>query len=132
MAIAACLCLRQFDGSPGVTIAMKGEALELLLVRDDLDVRVTVPKNVLEWFVDVEHRASGSRATDWCDYEGYDNTPRPVLEERMANEVAAFVGRLVASELRCVVDSKRPNQCRLEWWLDTYWHQAVPFSEPAT
>ncbi|MFT3807990.1 hypothetical protein [Arenimonas sp.] len=124
--------LRQFDGRPGVSIAAKGAALELKLVRGDVEVRVVVPAEVLEWFVDVEQRPSGSRATDWCDYEGYDNRPVSELDEDMAEEVTAFVSRLIERDLRYVGSKNRPDRGVLEWLIDGQWHQAVPFVVLAT
>src|SRR5690349_11779386 len=106
MAIEAFNRLRQFASYPGVSVTPKGEALELKLVRGDIEVRVVVPVGVLEWFVDVERSSSGSRASDWCDYQGYDNTPVAELERDMAEEVVAFVNQLIARDLRYVEDAK--------------------------
>jgi hypothetical protein len=131
MATAAFHRLRQFEGRPGVTVAPRGEALELKLVRADIEVRVVVPESVLEWFVDAERPTSGSRASDWCDYAGYDNTPAAELESDMAEEVAAFVNQLIEHDLRYTEDSKRPARGVLEWLIDGQWRQALPFVVPA-
>lgn len=122
MPIEAFQRLRQFEGRPGVSIAPKGEALELTVLRGDIAVRVVVPEAVLEWFVDVEGPNSGSRASDWFDYEGYDDTPRSELEEVMAEEMAGFVTQLIERDLRFVEDKNV-----LEWLVDGQWQQAVPF-----
>src|SRR5688572_6800460 len=100
--------LREFEGRPGVTVVPKGEALELAVVSGDILVSVVVPESVLEWFADAERRGSGSRATDWCDYEGYDDTPTQDLERNMAEDVAAFVNHLIERDLRYTQDVKRP------------------------
>ena len=131
MAIAAFRRLRQFEGSPGVSLASRGEALELKFARGDIEVKVLVPESVLEWFVDVEQPSSGSRVSDWCDYEGYGSTPSAKLEADMAEEVAAFVNQLIERDLRYVQDSKRSTSGVLEWLIDGQWEQALPFVVPA-
>jgi hypothetical protein len=119
--------LRQFEGRPGVTVALRGEALEVTLLRSDIEVRVVVPKDALEWFVDVEHRASQSRAKDWCDYEGYDDAPRFELENEMAADVTNFLAQAIERDLRYVQDSRDPARGILEWLVDGGWRQAIPF-----
>ncbi len=131
MATEAFHRLRQFEGRPGVFVAPKGEALEVKLVRGDIEVRVVVPEEVLEWFVDVERRASRSRASDWCDYEGYDDTAVSELEKDMAEEVAAFVNQLMERNLRFDEDKKHSTRGVLEWLVDGQWQQAIPFVVPA-
>jgi hypothetical protein len=123
--------LREFEGRPGVSVGPKGQALELTLVRDDVEVRVLVPEAVLEWFVEAERPASGSKASDWCDYEGYDDTPVADLVQAMAEEVATFVNQLIERDLRYTDDKKRPAQGVLEWLVNGQWHQALPFGVPA-
>jgi hypothetical protein len=131
LAIAAFRRLRQFEGRPGVSVVPKGDALELKLARGDIEVRVLVPESVLEWFVDAEKPTAESRASDWCDYEGYDDTSRVDLESAMAEEVAAFVNQLIERDLRYVQDSKRPARGILEWLVDGQWQQALPVVVPA-
>lgn len=127
MSIEAFNRIRQFEGRPGVSVMPKGEALELKLVRGDIEVRVLIPESVLEWFVDAERIASGSRASDWCDYEGYDDTPAAELEREMAEEVVTLVDQLIERDLRYVEDSKHPTRGVLQWLVDGEWHQALPF-----
>ena len=122
MAIEAFHRLRQFEGRPGVTIAPQNESLELTLVRGDIEVRVLVPENVLEWFVDAKPRSARSGASDWFDYEGYDETPFSQLEQDMAEEMATYVTQLLERDLRYVEDKNV-----LEWSVDGQWQQAVPF-----
>jgi hypothetical protein len=122
VAIEAFHRLRQFEGRPGVTVASKGEALELTLVRGDIEVRVTVPENVLEWFVEAKRRSARSGASDWFDYEGYDETPFPALENDMAEEMTAFVDQLIERDLR--YDEEKNV---LEWSVNGQWQQAVPY-----
>lgn len=131
MATVAHHRIQQYAGVPGVSLAAKGKAAELVVLRNDVEVRVLVPENVLEWFVDVEQRGSGSRVSDWCDYEGYGGSPTPALEDCMAEDVAAFVNQLIERELRYVLDENRPTRGRLEWYVDGQWHQAIPFLAPA-
>ena len=127
MATEAYRRLLEFEGRPGVSLAPKGEALNLTFLRGDILVSVVVPESVLEWYVEVERRGAKSRATDWCDYDGYDDTPITELERDMADDVAAFVNQLIGRELRYVEDIKRPTRGILEWFVNDQWTQAVPF-----
>jgi hypothetical protein len=131
LATAAFRKLRQFERRPGVSVTPKGQALELTLVRNDIEVRVLVPESVLEWFVDAEDRISGAKVSDSCDYAGYDDTPDGELETDMAEDVAAFVNQLIERNLRCEQDSKRSRRSVIEWFVDGQWQQALPFVAPA-
>ena len=126
MATEAYGRLRQFEGRAGVSVQPSGQALELSVARGDVHVTVTVPESVLEWFVDAERSVSGSRASDWTDYERYDKTPRAELERDMADDVQSFVTRLIERDLRYVEDAKNPAQGVLEWFVDGEWRQASP------
>jgi len=120
--------LRQFEGRPGVGFELRSHALTLTVSKGDIRVSVVVPESVLEWFVDVERSESGSRATDWVDYEGYGDDTDP--EGTMAEEVAYFVNQLIERNLRYTEDAKRPARGVLEWHVNGQWHQAVPFVVP--
>ena len=131
MPIAAFHRLQQFAGRPGVSLASKGNALELKVSRGDVEVRVLVPESVLEWFVDAESRGFKSRTSDWCDYDGYGDTPNAKLEADMADEVTTFVNQLIERDLRYLQDADGSTSGVLQWFVDGQWKQALPFVVPA-
>jgi hypothetical protein len=115
--------LQSLKQSSGVTVAKRGEALELCVVRGDIRVTVTVPFNVREWFVDVVGPAMTAKIDDWCDYDGYDDSSAESLDSDMANDVMKFVDRLLKRELR-IADGES-----LEWLVNNDWHRAVPLGD---
>jgi hypothetical protein len=114
-----------------VSLASTPGALHLTIQKHGVSVKVLVPDSVLEWFADAEPLEGGSKVSDWCDYEGYDNTPVAELEHDMAEDIASFVNQLIERDLRYAVDSKRPTKAVLEWSVDGQWKQALPFVVPA-
>jgi hypothetical protein len=108
----------------GARVHTKGEAVALSFHRAGLQVTVTVPISVLEWFVEASDRSSGASVEDWCDYEGYDSTPAEQLDREMADDVEKFVARLLRSELR--IDKRGSSKVALEWKVGDAWEQAVP------
>ena len=79
------------------------------------------------WFADAQFLVSGSKASDWCDYEGYGTTPIAELEHDMAEDVVSFVNQLIERDLRYAVDSRHAAKGALEWLVDGQWQQAIPF-----
>jgi len=122
--------MKQFQGA-GVSVTSTSSAVHVTIQKDGVRVTVVVPEAVLEWFADAEPLSSGSKASDWCDYEGYDPTPTSELERDMAEDVTSFVTRLLERELRYAVDSRQPTKGVLEWQFDGRWQQALPFVVPA-
>jgi hypothetical protein len=124
--------IRSFEGVRGASLGEQAEALTLTIHRGSISVLLTVPKSVLEWFVDVRDEATARSVTDWCDYAGYDDTPDAQLSSDMADDLQSFVGRLLERPLRFVA---RPGVLRggfaVEWELGGQWEQAVPLAEPA-
>lgn len=108
-------------------VALVGESVVLSLRQTGLIVTVTVPLAVLEWFVDVSDCTSGARVQDWCDYEGYDSTPREELDRDMAEDLDEFVGQLLRRDLR--IGSRERSRISLEWRDGGTWKQAVPLAE---
>jgi hypothetical protein len=109
------------------SVVERAEAVQLHVRHDELEVVVTVPKAVREWFVEVTDTATGTRAEDWCDYDGYDATPTERLDQDMADDVAHFVQTLLSSELRFEVASR----AKLLWKVANAWQQAVPLDAGA-
>src|ERR1043165_9989387 len=62
---------------------------------------VTIPFEVLEWFASVKRTEDATEVwSDWMDYRGYDDTSDKKLEADRAKDIAAFVERVTAAELR--------------------------------
>ena len=112
----------------GASRATRGEAILLLVRRSTLEVVVTVPVTVREWFVEAKDTASGMRVEDWCDYDGYDDSPTEQLERDMADDVSQFVQRLLTRDLRLVVEQR---SVQLLWKVKDSWQRAVPIDESA-
>jgi hypothetical protein len=109
----------------GARVAAKGEAVEFSLHRSGLHVAVTVPLHVREWFAEALDRTSGARVEDWCDYDGYDTSPADQRDLDMANDVGAFVEKLLSRELR--LGACRGTRVALESKVGEAWEQAIPF-----
>ena len=98
--------VERFKGRPGVVIGTRGAARILEISRCGLILRITVPDEVLEWFVEVVD-GGAAIAEDWCDYEGYDDLPRSELAQTMVNEVHEFVSSLLERDLRVTMLGRR-------------------------
>jgi hypothetical protein len=109
------------------SVAERGDAVQLHVRRSELEVVVTVPKNVREWFVEATDPTTGARTEDWYDYDGYDSTAPERLDQDMAEEVSLFVERLLGSDLRFEVS----DRAKLLWKLSGTWQQAVPLDASA-
>jgi len=109
------------------SIAERGEAVLLKLKRGTLEIVVTVPRTVREWFVEATDVASGARTEDWCDYDGYDDSSEQSRDLDMAEDVSRFVERLLSRELKFEVG----RRSKLLWNDSTSWRQAVPLDGSA-
>ena len=135
--------LERFDSSPDVSLRISGAAKVLEAKRGGLTIRVTVPDDVLEWFVDV---VDGTAVVlqDWWDYEGYDDTPKEALAQSMASDIDDFLVKLLERDIRLVPATRTriddfvakllhrdiklfPTKPTLEWMTNGSWEQALPF-----
>lgn len=117
--------VRKFAHLAGVSLDEGPATLVLRVTRNDVVVTLTVPRDVLEWFVNVAD-AVGEVTSDWCDYEGYDDTPRELLHEEMATDVEQFLLAITSRPIRTV---REPGaKPRLEWFHETRWCGAVPLA----
>jgi len=120
----------KYRGNTDVSVYRSGEAHVIEFGRQNISVKVTVPDEVLEWFVDV-HQSGQLVAQDWCDYCGYDQTPIEDLTRDMAEEVDQFLARLLATKLRVTQRDKTWIFGRKKSILESLdgggWRQAVPF-----
>ena len=94
--------------------------------RTDLIITITVPREVEEWFVDVEEPATGLKARDWYDYAGYESRGSQNLDREMAEDLKSFIENLVGKPLRIRAPSPREAGGVLEWQIGGAWTRAVP------
>ncbi len=106
------------------SVTDQGAAMLLHVKRGTLEVVVTVPRSVREWFVDASDVESGARAADWCDYDGYDISDIERRDLDMAEDVLDFVNCLLSRELKL---EKTRGRAKLLWKVSDVWEQAVPF-----
>jgi hypothetical protein len=119
--------LLEFASEPAVGIRELGQCLELTIDRAEARILVTVPREVLEWFVDATCVATSRKVSDWCDYRGYDDTPEEELAVEMARDVRAFVRALIERPLRFREQRRLlRRKLVLEWQHDGRWSSAVP------
>lgn len=115
--------LHRFVDERGVTLSEAPGHVKLNIVRSGISLYVLIPRDVLEWWVEVSDTASGAMVEDWCDYAGYDATPARALSEDMRSDVLSFVESAVARPLRMVANGRV-----LEWNVGGDWLQAVPLT----
>lgn len=113
--------LHRFVDERDVTLAEAPGHVKLNIVRSGISLSVLVPRDVLEWWVEVSDTANGAKIEDWCDYAGYDATPARALSEAMRADVLSFVENAVARPLRIVAGA-------LEWNVGGDWLRAVPLT----
>jgi hypothetical protein len=119
--------LGRFVDERGVTMSETPGHVELNIVRADVSLAVLIPRAVMEWWVEVNDKASGKKVVDWCDYTGHDATPERALSEDMRTDVVRFIENVLARPLRVV-----GNGCILEWHVGPDWLQAVPLVSLST
>ena len=105
------------------SLADRGSAVQLHVRQGTLEVMVTVPTCVREWFVEASDAKTGARTEEWCDYDGYGAASVQSLDLDMAEDVLDFVNRLLSSELML----EASGRARLLWKVADVWEQAVPF-----
>lgn len=118
----------RFRARDGVTVAESSDQYRAMIRRDHVELIVTVPKGVLEWFVDVKG-PDGAEVSDWCDYEGYDDSAADSLARDMTDDLDVFLSNALRSELRFVnLPALVGKKWRLEWFVDGVWRVAVPLT----
>lgn len=135
--------LQQFKADPNAKLLIFNEYSVLEITRCGLTIQITVPKTVLEWFVEV-FEDDAVTVQDWWDYEGYDKTPRDKLHNSMHSDIKEFVTSLLTRNIRLASCNQMrleksvsklknllgiPSEIRktLEWEHDGAWQQALPF-----
>jgi hypothetical protein len=101
-------------------------AVELVIRRAGLIITITVPREIEEWYVDVEDPGTGLKARDWYDYAGYESVGNKDFDRDMAEDLKSFIENLVGRPLRMRDANTRKSRGVLEWQLDGTWTGAVP------
>jgi hypothetical protein len=101
-------------------------AIEFLIRRIGLTIRITLPNEVQEWFVDVEDPSTGLKSHDWYDYSGYESRTSEELDRDMAQDLKSFVENLSTNPLRMRIADRRRGEGMLEWEVGGTWKGAVP------
>lgn len=115
--------LRQLQAHASIRITDEREAILCQLQREAVDVTLTIPHHLLEWFIDARQAGGPQHVQDWCDYAGYDDSPTEQLAQEMKAEVLAFIHAALSRPLRFAADGKS-----LQWAVHEQWLQAVPLS----
>lgn len=80
---------------------------------EGLTFNVTVPHDVLEWYVDATDD-SGEIWNDWGEYYSIDGEKREQLSDEMARDIECCVTILVNSEVRISHDAKSVKRIELK------------------
>jgi len=105
----------------GLTVSDEAQAWVLRIPKQEgLVFTVTIPRDVLEWFVDV-HAGADKMWADWMDhYPAADQETIRELHAQRAAEIEAFVFRLLAVPVRLVRQEASPKG-GLEWQVNDAW-----------
>lgn len=101
--------------------------------KSEVLVEVTVPEDVLEWFIDAKTENGQSTLEWWCEYEGYDKASREELVNRMSSDIDTIVRGLLVRDIRITAIPKsflskclfQPTRYNLEWLHDRNWEVAL-------
>ncbi|MCP5021088.1 MAG: hypothetical protein GY930_04855 [bacterium] len=122
--------LRDNEIAEGVSLRELDSALVMTVRRDCIEVEITVPYRVLEWFVSVRQAESGNHVEDWCDYTGYDAAPIDSLADDMADDLRTFINALLERPIRFTsTKGALGTRHALEWLASGGWSHAVPFGD---
>jgi hypothetical protein len=107
-----------------------GNQVQLVIDKDGLNILITVPRLVYEWYVDAHESSAGLKAEDWYDYAGYGEPGRTDFGRDMAADLSSFLEGVATRYLRMRrVDAKNAKGV-LEWQREGGWQQAVPMRTP--
>lgn len=115
--------LRQLEMDNDVRITDERAAVLCRLRSGAVEVTLTIPHQVLEWWIEARQAGERHHVQDWCDYAGYDDSSEELLAKEMKADVLAFVDAAMSRPLRFAADGKS-----LQWTVHGQWLQAVPLS----
>jgi hypothetical protein len=107
----------------GVTLSLAESAVVLRVLKPPVNLVLTVPDNVFEWFVSVSNSETGGTVEDWVDHYG---APGAQLQAEMSSEVLSFARNLLDRPLRF---SETQGKTVLEWRIGDDWCQCVPLEQ---
>ncbi len=86
---------------PGLEITDKEQSWELRIRKpDDLVFEISVPREVLEWFVTASRASTKQEVwSDWMDYYDVHRHTQAELRSEMGRDVERFIERVLASTL---------------------------------
>jgi hypothetical protein len=113
---------------PGLEVVDQEQSWKICARKPDgLTVEVTVPHDVLEWFVTVLQTPTGKEVwSDWMDYYSAHDETETELRSDMSRHIEHFIERSLASTFR-IVESRKffGRRQRLEWQTDGDWRRVV-------
>jgi len=110
---------------PGVVVHELESAWSVRVPKGDgLVIELTIPRDVLEWFVTAYDKAGAKTWSDWVDYCGYE---RGESVERLAVEMSDDIDRFIATLLQATAFRVVSSPSLLgaystaEWQVDGQW-----------
>jgi hypothetical protein len=81
------------------------------------EIEITIPRDVLEWFVDVRERKTGVVLwRDWNEHYSNDKETKSELRVQMRTAIESFIGHVVARQIR-IVHGKG------QWLINNDWEE---------
>ena len=135
--------LSQFSARSGVSLKSCESQSILEISRGGLRIEITVPKSdVLIWYINI-FDGELLAVEEWCDYEGYDETPKERLAVTMSSDIETFIVGILNlnlrlttrpptkigmlwSKLKLQIGMQSKKEKVLEWQIDGVWQEAVP------
>jgi hypothetical protein len=114
----------------GLDVEECSSAWVISVIKGAVRFRITVPFQVLEWFVSayIDDREIWK---DWAEFYGDANTS--ILEKEYGSSILAFIDRVVSMDVRYVEPNVAHDYRRLQWRHDGDWRgvELVENDEPA-
>lgn len=126
-------------GHRGVIVERTEDCARVIVPAADMKITVTIPRDVLEWFIDVQCPVTGKELTsDWADHYATDGETDEELRDERREEILSFLATLLEQPLRLVTERTRRLfflGTRLRYFVevqqDGAWRPLVPFWPPA-
>ncbi len=107
--------------SSGALLSEDKGAWHLMLSRDEIEFRVTIPTRAREWFVSAYVNGETAWSDDDDSYATNEESEE-VLERRFISAIEAFLTKLKDSEIRYLAEPTIEHDFRkLQWRQDSNW-----------
>ena len=103
-----------------VSVSELEAAWTIRIPKSELAIEVTIPRDVLEWFVTATNPDGHEVWRDWRDYNATSGAPGEQLVADMERDVRWFVEQAAAQAVRV---SRSDGRSILEWQIDGGWRQ---------